>query len=386
MNKIRVTVQQPSLAAYRVPFFRELAQRNEIQLRVVYGDRTGIANVSPDGFEGEEVHLYRFKLGPIPLYWHSPQWTEANRDQIDVIVLVWNVQYLSLIPALLKARWKGIRTVLWGHGTSKRDSSLRRRLRYIVTHLADGVIFYDKQTAEQMVKAGLLSKKKAHVAPNAIDSNNINAVRLSLAEQPELLQEFCETKGITPTHTILFVSRLHRDNRLDLLLEAMPIILSQHPEAKVLIVGKGDVEQERLVELAAERSISKAIVFSGPVFDETELGKHFLSSSVFCYPENIGLSFLHALHYGLPVITCNDRSRQNPEFCHFEDGINGYLYQADSPENLAMKICSLLQDSDKRTQMASHNLEFASKHLSIQAMADGFIRSLHSQTDSKFKK
>ena len=47
---------------------------------------------------------------------------------------------------------------------------------------------------------------------------------------------------------------------------------------------------------------------------------------------------MHALSFGLPVITNNNKSAHFPEFELLQQGINGDLFQDNSVEDLANKI------------------------------------------------
>ena len=67
---LRVTVVQPSLAAYRAPVYRELAARPGIDLELLYATAPRIPNVEPEGFVGHHAPMRRLKLGPRHALWH----------------------------------------------------------------------------------------------------------------------------------------------------------------------------------------------------------------------------------------------------------------------------------------------------------------------------
>ena len=84
-------------------------------------------------------------------------------------------------------------------------------------------------------------------------------------------------------------------------------------------------------------NISDKIVFTGPKYGK-EIFKYFLLSDIFVYPGGIGLALLHALSFGLPVITTDNYLLHGPEIELLIPGKNGDLYKNLSPENLAEKI------------------------------------------------
>lgn len=345
-------------------------------MRVVYGNRRGIMNVDPVGFDAELSTLYQWSFLGIPLYWHWSQWREATKRRADVLILVWNIQYLSLIPALIRAKFNGVRTVLWGHGHSKRETNLRRKLRYVVAKLADGVVFYDVKSARQCIEKGWLPASKTFVAPNAIDGARILNQRAILLESPEELRAFQKEERIAPKKTILFVSRLHRANRLDLLLEACSTLKVSDVITEIVIIGKGDEEQARLAQIAATLKIAENVRFVGPIYQESELAKWFLSARLFCYPENMGLSLYHAMLYGLPVVTADEASCHGPEYHCVTNNETAVLYRRGVVQDLAAKLRHCLEDDLYHRKISYNSLRYARQNINVEGMVKGLMQSV----------
>lgn len=372
MTPIRVVIQQPSLAKYRVPVFRELARHPGIDLKVVYGNRAGIINADPDGFAAEMHPLWRRKLGPFPLYWHQPQWSYARRGRADVLILTWNSQYLSLAPALWRARLNGIGTIVWGHGYSKHESWWRRGMRARLATWADAVLFYNQSTANDFVNTLHFNPDKIFVAKNALDQEPIEAASAQWRQRPDELAAFARQHDLQPGPVILFVSRLHPDNHLDWLLQAAQRLLGRFPELRVVIVGGGEDERQKLRGLAAALQLEKHVQFPGPLYEEQALAPWFLNSQVFCYPANVGLSLLHAFGYGLPVITSDNVSGQNPEIDALRDGVNGLMFRDGDIDDLAHRLECLLVDEALRRRLGQAALRTVREEFSIQQMVAAF--------------
>ena len=238
---MRVVITQPSLAKYRVPVYRELAQREGIDLKVAYAESHGITNVQPDGFEAlfSPMHTVPTPVGKMLI--HPAQWRYATQKQTDTLILSWDIHYLSLIPAIIRARKNGVRTILWGHGYSKNESPLRLRLREKVGNMADATLFYNQSTADRYIGRGF-DQNRVFVAPNAIDQQPIQAARQHWLQRPDELQTFKNDHSINSGPMILFVSRLDPNNRLDLLIQAVPKIKTEFPDIQVVVIGKGEEE------------------------------------------------------------------------------------------------------------------------------------------------
>ena len=351
--------------------FRELAARQGLSVFLAYGDRSGLKNSPPEGFEAELFPLTRKKLGPVPIYWHQPQITLANKHKSDVLILTWNSQYLSLLPALIRAKLNGVRTILWGHGYSKKEGWLRLTIRKWLGRCSDAILFYDYHTADRYVDEYGFRKSKVFVAPNSIDQSPVEQAKAYWDAHATELEQFRQQQALEHGPLILFVSRLHRDNRIDLLIEASSRLRDDFPNLKIAIIGKGDEERKRLEVLASERNVTDQILFTGPIYEERELAKWFLCSDVFCYPANIGLSLLHAFGYGVPVVTSNNVAGQNPEIFAFEDGKNGLFYRDGQVEDLVRKLRQVFTDDALRNRLAEQALHTVRSRFNIREMVDG---------------
>lgn len=374
---LRVAIQQPALPEYRVPVFKELSERAGLDLTIYYSDKPDSpTNAKHIPFHAKYARMYTVKIGSRSMLWHTPQVSCATRQCCDALILSWDLHYLSLIPALLRAKANGVRTILWGHGYSKKESGFRLRLRDWVGKLADAILLYDQATAQRFIERGF-KPNNVFVAPNAIDQAPIQEAKQYWLDRPEKLEAFKQERGLDAGPVILFVSRLEQANRLDLLIEALALTSDQLPTAQALIIGKGDEEERRLKILAQQQGVIDRIRFLGPIYKEQELAPYFLSSQAFCYPANIGLSILHAFGYGLPVITSDNAEAQNPEISSLKNNENGLVYANDNSGDLAKKILYLLQgNTEMHNYLSSNASDTASTQYSISKMVDGFEMAL----------
>lgn len=367
---IRVVIQQPALSHYRVAVFRELARRPGIDLKVVYGDERGITNAPPDGFEAEFVKLHDIRVGRAVVRWHPAQYRYATPKHADVVVLSWSTRYLTLLPALARARWNDLGIVLWGHGYSKSETALRQRSRNAMLGFADSVVLYNYSAAQAIIDAGSADPDRVFVALNTLDLDPIRAVADRWRADPDALAKFRFEKRLDAAPVVLFVSRLYPGNRTDLLIRAAPLLAARFPGLKIVIIGDGP-DAPRLKELAASLGSDQAVVFVGPLFGEEQLAPWFLSADVFCYPTNIGLSIIHAMSYGLPVVTGDRQEAQNPEIEALRSGENGLVFRDGDPESLAEAVGMILSDPALRRRLGYAAVETVTGDFSMEKMVDG---------------
>jgi len=369
-NPIRVVIQQPNLARYRLPVYQELASRPGIDLHLLYGDDNSVPSVEPDGLRATRVPLKIFRVLGSEVRWHSAQYAWTDPTKIDVMVLSWSTRYLSLVPGLVKARRQGIGTVLWGHGYSKEESGPTAKIRNRISHRADSILLYNHATARGFVENGHSSPERVFVALNALDQQPIAAARNQWLADPARLEAFQRQHDLLGTPNVLFVSRFDRRNRVDLLLEAAAKLQSRLPNLVVNLIGRGP-EDASLRAQARSLGIASKVRFLGAIYNEEELAPWFLSANAFVYPSNIGLSLLHAFGYGVPVITSADANMHNPEFEALRPNVNGLVYSHGDVDRLADAIALTCQDATLRKTMGTNATRTATQEFTLKAMVDG---------------
>ena len=375
----RVTIIQPSLAKYRVPVYRELAKRPGIDLQVIYGMSEGIPNVEPSGFSAKFSPLRVAQTNTGHILWHNAQFDFATRKHCDVLILSWDVHYASLLPALARARANGVATILWGHGYSKTERPWRAWLRQVPARFADVLLFYSQGPARTYVERYGWDQNRVVVASNALDQTAIKAARSEWLSNRDKLIQFKEKHGLDGRPVILMCSRLEVANRADLLLRATARLLESIPDVKVLVVGTGDAEPD-LRRLSQELDLGDRVKFVGPVYDEKELAPWFMSADVYCYPQNIGLSLLHAFGYGLPVVTSDRLETHNPEIEALKPCANGLLYRHGDIQDLADSLQRLLTDKELRNELSEGARRTVSDEYSLGRMVDGFVEAIRTGT------
>ena len=374
---IRVTVLQPALAKYRLPVFRELAGRAVIDARVWYSSDGAVPNV--DGGVGFETEYVTSRRIPGGFTWTGAQVRACSKQVSDVVVLPWNTRQVSMFAALARARIGGVPVVLWGHGYSKREAGWRAALRRWSGRRCAAVLTYNHTAAKSLVDAGY-DRARVFVALNALDQSPIEASRRAWMEQPERLDAFqrehrigAHATGATPDSpggVLLFVSRLTDDNRVDRLIDSAVALRNKHPGLTVAIVGKGPA-LEWLRAHAIERGVDDVVRFLGAIYDEDDLAPWFCSATAFCYPENIGLSILHAFGYGVPVVTSDKREAQNPEIEALEHDRNGLTYAHGDQGAMDSTLDRLLSEPAVQRRLGEEAMATVVERFTLANMVDG---------------
>ena len=370
---LRVNLLYQALPVYRVPVWRELARRPGIDLTVYHGSTPGLPSVEADGFRAIPITdlspaSHRMMIYPKLL-------GLASKGMSDVLVAPWTLRSALLTPAVVRARLAGVGTVLWGHGYSKQEHPRKLRWRERQGQRADALVFYDDGTADGFRRRNP-GYGGAFVARNTLDLNAIEAARSSHAAARPTGRDvgvagpgFAARTGSGPT--ILHVSRLWEDNGVGTIIDATARV----PGMNTIIVGDGPLETP-LKAHAASLGVADRVHFMPGVYDEDDLAPLFALADLFVYPKNVGLSLIHALAYGVPVLTGDDLASHNPEVHALEDGVNGALFRHGDAEALAEKIQSLFGAPDMLARMSRAAREGVHRDFPMERMVDGLERAI----------
>lgn len=236
---------------------------------------------------------------------------------------------LSTWILLLLCKFSNKKIFLWTHGWYGNESFIKRTVKKIFFKLSDGLFLYGEYAKNLMLKEGF-SEENLHVIYNSLDYDNQLLVREQLQTTSIYSDYF---KNNYPV--LIFIGRLTKVKKLDQLINACINLSKKRIFVNLVFVGSG-IEEGRLKEKAY--SITDNVWFYGACYEEEKIAELIYNSTVCISPGNVGLTVMHSLVYGTPVITHSDFTHQMPEFEAIEDGFSGSFYIKDDETDLANKI------------------------------------------------
>lgn len=174
--------------------------------------------------------------------------------------------------------------------------------------------------------------------PLTVLPNTYDARRFSPGPRPQHLLHRYQLRPDQPL--ILSLTRLSRCDHyknIDALLRAMPLLLEDQPELRLMLAGEGD-DRPRLQQLARDLGVGAQVIFTGRL-EDAELVDHYRLATVFALPsekEGFGIVFLEAMGCGLPTLAGNRDGSVDP----LADGRFGLL--VDPRQLLAPPLQALL--------------------------------------------
>jgi 1,2-diacylglycerol 3-alpha-glucosyltransferase len=162
----------------------------------------------------------------------------------------------------------------------------------------------------------------------------------------------------TDKPVLLYVGRLDKEKKIDVVLRALPDI-SRVTGVHLVLAGLGK-EKQNLEALAEKLGIQKAVTFTGFVPDE-DLQNIYRVADLFVtagIAELQSIVTMEAMASGLPVVAVNAMAL--PELVH--NGENGYLFSDGDSEMLAERVIAILANQALRARMSEKSLEIIKDH------------------------
>jgi glycosyltransferase involved in cell wall biosynthesis len=303
---------------------------------------------------------------------HPGIWRAFTRFQPGVII-VHGFATLTCLLAILWARCHRVPYLLRGDSNvldeerpSHRPRGFRRRyLRWLVRHAA--AVTSIGELNHSFWKFHGADDKRIFFVPCGVDTDYFREqAEPWRARRTEVRSE----NGWNHDHLILYVGRLVRQKRVDILIEAMRKLDPSRQDIALLIVGDG-IERGRLVEQARDL---KNVYFLG-FKDRHDLPQYYAMAEVFVLPSEIepwGMVVVEALACGLPVIATR---KVGAAWDLIHEGENGFII----PENDAAALAATI---DRAFQ--PHYIPMDEKE-SQEAVADwgidSYVQGLHSVLD-----
>jgi len=145
---------------------------------------------------------------------------------------------------------------------------------------------------------------------------------------------------------LLSVGKMYPRKRTDVLLRAIPLLVTKYPTLELRIVGDG-LEWDRLHSLAESLNIEEYVTWLAHISDDAAFAREWRQADIFVHPssqETFGFVYLEAMRLGKPIVAV--RSGAAPEVL---DEV-ALLAEPESPQSLANMIDHFLSDPDLRRE------------------------------------
>ena len=343
---------------YRRSLWEKLILNNSFDLDIYFSDYNpmGIKNINTTSLDSKiQIHLKKIKniwfFNRI-IIWQKGVIKLAALDTYDNIMFLGEFQILSTWIAILIAKVRGKKILLWSHGLYGNESYLKKKLRVLFYSFAQINIVYENRAKQILINEGFKSEN-IEVIYNSLnfDKQNLIYSKLENGENVNPIN-FFSNKSL---QTIFFVGRITPQKKINQLIDCLGLLNNKVIKYNLLIIGDGSIlnklknEYNNFIE-------SGWLHFYGATYDENELGNLIFHSDLCVSPGNIGLTAIHSLTYGTSVASHSNFRNQMPEVEIIKEGINGFMFKENNIEDLALKIESFFNSKRKSKKVIRNKI------------------------------
>ena len=233
----------------------------------------------------------------------------------------------------------------WGRSGGQ-GSEVVSYLEWAMAQRADRIITVSHAMQEDLVRHGW-PKAKISVVWNGVDPERYNPKKC----KPEEVEAIRSRYGIKPDEKmVLFLGRLTWVKGVINLVQAMPMVLAEHPNTKLVILGKGE-QQNDIVEAAVRLGISDKLICRFDFVPEKERILHYAAADVCVFPstyEPFGIVSLEAMAMEKPIVVgAQGVVGFREQVVSFGSDQNGVHVNGGNPADIAWGIKEVLCDPER---------------------------------------
>jgi glycogen(starch) synthase len=233
---------------------------------------------------------------------------------------------------------------------------------------SDRIICPSPGLARDIMLYCFADKQKIHIVQNGIDLKTFDETKCF---DTTLLDHY----NIQKENFLLYVGRLSFVKGVQYLIKAFKIVQNQHPNLKLVIVGRGDFEQQ-LRKIARN---TKGILFTGYVEDRIRklLYDASLTAILPSAYEVLPMTILETMASSKPIIASNVEGNSYM----VKHGKNGFLSKHRDPVNLAEFINVLVEDRALARRMGKLGRKLVEQEFTMEKMVSKTLKTYESVLD-----
>lgn len=273
--------------------------------------------------------------GPVERYSRFPA---KELSDFQYLIMPGVIRNITIWKALIKA-WLRPKTNpaiwLWTHGWYGKENWIERLIKKVYFALPAGVLVYGEYARNLMIDNGVKADKIKIIA-NSLDYDTQLALRNCITPSPVYREIFGNRDPV-----IIFLGRLTKCKELDRLINAVAMLDKNGPRCNLMLVGDGEMRQQ-LEQQVNDLSLNRRVHFAGASYDEQKNAEYIYNADVCVSPGNVGLTAIHTMMFGTPVLTHDTFKYQMPEFEAIRPGLTGDFFRFRDTDDMARSIAGWL--------------------------------------------
>lgn len=269
----------------------------------------------------------------------------ARENDIENYVLIGDPTCLSMwvLPSLIRIFNPKASIYFWTHGWYGKESKLKAWIKKCFFKQADGVFLYGNYAKQLMIQEGFCADSLFTIHNSLEHDKQVN-LRKTLKKSNIYTQHFNNNLPV-----LIFIGRLTPVKKLNQVIEALDILKTKGEYYNLVFVGDGS-EKNNLQSLVNSLSLNDKVWFYGACYDEHLNAELIYNADLCVAPGNVGLTAMHTMVYGTPVLTHNDFMWQMPEFEAIIEGETGCFFKRDDVTSLSESISGWFHAQNARRE------------------------------------
>jgi glycosyltransferase involved in cell wall biosynthesis len=233
----------------------------------------------------------------------------------------------------------------WGRAGGP-GSEVVSHIEWATSQEVDKIVTVSHAMQEDLIRHGW-SKSKINVIWNGVDPDRYNPQNCKSEDVNAVRKRY----GIEADEKmILFCGRLTWVKGVTNLIQAMPMVLEEYPDTKLVILGKGE-QQNDIIETANRLGISQKVACRFEFVPEKERILHYAASDICIFPstyEPFGIVSLEAMSMEKPIVVgAQGVVGFREQVVPWGPDQNGVHVNGGNPSDIAWGIKEILSDPDR---------------------------------------
>ena len=355
---------------YRYPIYHAMDEK--LHCDFFFGDTVfeNIKSFEAAKLDGFQCFLNAKRTPFSSLVWHKGIMKVLKRKYTHYIITGAPMDIMNWL-IIAYSKLTGKKVYFWTHGfLSPVTSSRGKILGPLFFKYADGIFLYGAHAKPYMVGIGC-KPERIHIIHNSLDTIVQTNIYNKIKPSNIYTQHFNNDAPVA-----IYIGRLQKRKKVGMLLEAIAHLKNEGKKVNAVIVGP--VEDDRTLQSEAKSlGLDNQVWFYGKSYEETVTAELLYNASVCVCPAEVGLTAIHSLSYGTPVVTNDDFEHQMPEFEAIQDYKTGSFYRTGSVDSLAYSIWGWCgKDANKRDETRQTSRDAIIKEWSIDYQIDLLMRTI----------
>lgn len=343
---------------YRFPIYKAISEKFDCDFFFARPNKCDIKQFDPNELRGFKSLLDVKRINRI--FTTYCDINKTLKSDYTHFILTGEPYVLSNWIIIIYALLTGKKVYLWTHGLYSHVKKIWTRIYLKLFYKHVDLLLYGESSLEYMLDLGC-KRDKIHFIHNSLNTDFQSSVYSENLKSDIYNELFGNSSPV-----VIYIGRIQKVKKIDQLIKALSILKSKGYIVNLILVGP-DSDDHSIKYLVDQLELSNQVYFYGECFDEIKNAELIYNADVCVSPGNVGLTCIHSLTYGTPVITNDNFKIQMPEYEAIIPGVTGDFFKENDVDDLSTVILNWVDlNEDQRNSIRNSARETVLKSWSVQ--------------------